>query len=202
MSDGRDSAQDTWDHITHVQNNIDRFLTDLHRRGVNHDQSKLQDPEKEAFDRVTPELQGSTYQSEEYKRNLADIGAALEHHYEHNRHHPEHYGYIECNGCFKRFQRFSGYGDYPVYGNFCDVCGYTQYTRRPDISGMDLSDLVEMLCDWKAATLRHSDGDIMKSLELNIQRYEIDEQLATVLKNTIVRMLGEDDERMETAAES
>ena len=32
------------------------------------------------------------------------------------------------------------------------------------LKGMNLVDLVEMLCDRKAATLRHNDGDILKSI--------------------------------------
>src|SRR3970040_1780650 len=35
---------------------------------------------------------------------------------------------------------------------------------KDGIAGMSLLDLVEMLLDWKAATLRHADGDIKKSI--------------------------------------
>lgn len=54
------------------------------------------------------------------------------------------------------------------------------------IDGMDLLDLVEMLCDWKAATERHADGDIRKSLEHNKGRFKIGKQLASILGNTIL----------------
>lgn len=53
---------------------------------------------------------------------------------------------------------------------------------------MDLLDIVEMLCDWKAATERHNDGDIMKSLEINKNRFNIDDQLFAILENTVKRM--------------
>lgn len=53
------------------------------------------------------------------------------------------------------------------------------------ILGMDLFDLLEMLCDWKAAGLRHSDGDLRRSLEINTKRHEIPEALAQVLRNTL-----------------
>jgi hypothetical protein len=56
------------------------------------------------------------------------------------------------------------------------------------ISGMTLIDLLEMLADWKAATLRHDDGDIMKSLEINRERFGITEQLAQILQNTVAFM--------------
>jgi hypothetical protein len=60
---------------------------------------------------------------------------------------------------------------------------------REGISGMTLIDLIEMLADWKAATERHDDGDIQRSLEINQERFEIDDQLQAILTNTIL-LLG------------
>src|SRR5690606_6062243 len=55
----------------------------------------------------------------------------------------------------------------------------------PDgVAGMDLLDLVEMLCDWKAATERHADGDLGRSLEINAGRFGICPQLAAILRVT------------------
>jgi hypothetical protein len=59
------------------------------------------------------------------------------------------------------------------------------------VSDMTLMDVMEMLMDWWAATERHADGDIYKSLEHNRERFNIDPQLASILKNTIDRMKGE-----------
>ena len=54
------------------------------------------------------------------------------------------------------------------------------------IAGMSLFDLVEMLCDWKAAGERHADGgDIRRSVAINRERFGISEQLEHVLLNTI-----------------
>lgn len=39
--------------------------------------------------------------------------------------------------------------------------------------------------DWKAATERHADGDILKSLEINRVRFGISDQLAQILQNTV-----------------
>src|SRR5215469_16665433 len=36
------------------------------------------------------------------------------------------------------------------------------------ISGIDLIDLMEMYCDWAAASLRPKDGDMSRSIEINI----------------------------------
>jgi len=53
------------------------------------------------------------------------------------------------------------------------------------INGMTLIDLVEMFCDWLAATKRHNDGDIYKSIEINAKRFGISEQLKEILENTV-----------------
>jgi hypothetical protein len=47
-----------------------------------------------------------------------------------------------------------------------------------------LLDLVEMFCDWKAATERHADGSIEKSIEHNRVRFALGEQLTQILINT------------------
>ena len=57
------------------------------------------------------------------------------------------------------------------------------------IQGMNLLDLVEMLADWKAATLRHADGDLMRSIEQNAQRFGYGEEIARLLRTT-ARDLG------------
>ena len=53
------------------------------------------------------------------------------------------------------------------------------------IAGMNLVDLIEMLCDWKASTLRHNDGDILKSIELNQKRFGYSDELKQILINTV-----------------
>ena len=54
------------------------------------------------------------------------------------------------------------------------------------IMGMNLIDLIEMLCDWKAATLRHNTGDIYKSLEINQKRFGYSDEVKQLFKNTII----------------
>jgi hypothetical protein len=55
------------------------------------------------------------------------------------------------------------------------------------INDMDLVDLLEMFCDWKAASERHENGDIYKSIEINKKRFNISEQLEKILINTAKR---------------
>lgn len=58
------------------------------------------------------------------------------------------------------------------------------------VDGMTLVDILEMVCDWKAATLRTLNGDIYKSLEVQRDRFGISDQLMNVLKNTVDEYLG------------
>ena len=53
------------------------------------------------------------------------------------------------------------------------------------INEMTLVDLIEMLADWKAASERQNNGNILKSIELNAQRFGYDDQLKQILLNTI-----------------
>ncbi len=147
MSVPYDNTPDTIAHIGAVQKCILVDICDnLGDRAAAHDASKLEPPEKTAFDELTPKLRSLTYGSAEYKGAIAELGEALAHHYAANSHHPEHY----ANG----------------------------------IDGMSLLDVVEMFCDWKAASQRHADCDFAKSLEINRQRFAISDQLASIFENT------------------
>jgi len=53
------------------------------------------------------------------------------------------------------------------------------------IAGMDLFDLVEMLCDWMAAAERRPADGVR--LDLNIAEFGIEPQLAAILANTLRR---------------
>jgi len=112
-----------------------------------HDASKLEHPEVEAFTVLTKRLAKLEYGSEEYRACLREMKPAIEHHYQCNPHHPEHY---------------------------------------PDgVLGMDLFDLLEMLCDWKAAGLRHEESSLRKSLEINAERFDMPPALVRILGNTL-----------------
>lgn len=53
------------------------------------------------------------------------------------------------------------------------------------INDMSLLSIIEMLCDWKAASERTKQGSIAQSLEHNAKRFSIDPQLARILTNTV-----------------
>jgi hypothetical protein len=140
------SRKDTLKHIKYVRKNIGTILRELRLRGKLHDKSKLQYPEKPGFDEYTPKLAGCTYGSDEYAYFLQGLRPFLSHHYQFNRHHPEHF--------------------------------------EAGIKGMNLIDILEMFCDWYAATKRHNDGDIMKSISLNQKRFGYSDDLKAVFENT------------------
>lgn len=66
---------------------------------------------------------------------------------------------------------------------------YANNTHHPEhyengINGFDLFDLIEMFFDWKAAGERHEDGNIYKSIEINKDRFNMNEQLVDIFINT------------------
>lgn len=196
MSETYDSTQDTLDHIGMVRKFIAEFGLSLRERAKVHDASKLVSPEKDAFDLLTPRLKGLTYGSDEYRACLKEMKPAIEHHYANNSHHPEHYKFWKCPICYAVFKN----DDAPIDGRFvgeirlCPICckngTIMECTLEPasGVNGMDLLDVVEMLCDWKAAGMRHADGDILKSLKINRERFNIEPQLYEILVNTVKRM--------------
>jgi hypothetical protein len=140
-----DSSKDTLEHKAKVEKFIDDIAQILIIRGMKHDDSKLQEPEKSKFDIITQNLAGSEYGSKNYFNAIKDD--AIKHHYQFNSHHPEHY---------------------------------------PDgIIGMDIIDIVEMLCDWKAASMRHNTGDIKKSIEINQERFGYSNDLKQIFLNSL-----------------
>jgi len=52
------------------------------------------------------------------------------------------------------------------------------------VNGMNLVDLVEMYLDWKAATLRHNNGNLRLSIRKNADRFGLSPQLVEIFENT------------------
>jgi hypothetical protein len=140
------SIKDTEKHIDNVRWFIGMITVALDDRAENHDKSKLSDPELDVFSEFGPKLKNTKYGSEEYNESLHQMGSALKHHYQNNRHHPEHFE----NG----------------------------------VSGMNIVDFVEMICDWKAASLRMKNGNFEESIDQNAKRFGLDPQVVSIIKNT------------------
>lgn len=86
-----DSRPETVKHSRRVGELIGLYVRSLWERSLNHDVSKMEEPELSVFNEYTPKLKDSTYGSGEYKGFLVGMGAGLQHHYAVNRHHPEHF---------------------------------------------------------------------------------------------------------------
>lgn len=88
----QDSRPDTLLHIGRVRQLLDEAAQKLYDRALVHDESKLVEPEKSAFDRLKAlSLSGMAYGSEEYRACLRAEKPAIQHHYKANSHHPEFY---------------------------------------------------------------------------------------------------------------
>lgn len=192
-----DSTNDTLEHVEKVREHMQHVIRGLTIRQSLHDKSKLEEPEKSVFDATTPRLAASTYGSDEYKGFLKEMKPALDHHYAHSSHHPEHYCW-HCPICDRSYsnkqapmqERTAGVDgeDHRFCPNCCgnSVIWEAELEYKPDsgVAGMSLLDLIEMLCDWKAATERHNDGSIARSLKINRERFNISDQLQSILENT------------------
>lgn len=62
---------------------------ELQHRALEHDASKLIDPERSGYQEVTPQLQGVPFGTPEYKALIEQMRPAVDHHKAVNRHHPE-----------------------------------------------------------------------------------------------------------------
>jgi hypothetical protein len=95
------------------------------------------------------------------------------------------------------FLRGTTYGT-QAYRHWLDELGpalrhhYRANSHHPEhhddgVAGMDLLDLVEMFCDWRAAVRRHADGDIVASVEHNVERFTLGPTMAAVLRTEAKR---------------
>ncbi len=56
---------------------------------------------------------------------------------------------------------------------------------KDGVNEMNLIDLLEMFCDWKAASERHTDGNIRKSIEKNGGDFHMSPQLIRIFENSV-----------------
>lgn len=194
-----DSRADTLAHIDRVQTLIQTAINNLAARATKHDLSKLEEPEKSAFDTCTAKLKAMAYGSAEYKAALAEMKPALDHHYAANSHHPEHYrkadggqlGYmLRATAEAQEEQANAAMRNEPDAAKLLlEVAKFLRDSAdhiEAEVNGMSLFDVLEMLLDWKAATERMKDGgDIRRSLEFNRDRFKLSPQLKSILANTI-----------------
>lgn len=136
-------------HRQRVFQIMSRLSHEMILRGNKHDESKFESEELPYYINTIDIFEKNHFDSEGYYKAKESLGPALEHHYKHNRHHPEHFN----NG----------------------------------IEGMNLVDILELLADWKSATLNRPNhrGDILESVDILSKKYGICDQLKTLLINTL-----------------
>ena len=83
------------EHVKYHKQCVEKFCSILAERiverGIHHDDSKLEDPEYTIFSEHEFDKKRE-YGSEQYYKNLeTNLKQAIDHHYEANRHHPEHF---------------------------------------------------------------------------------------------------------------
>jgi len=122
----------------------------LQQRALIHDESKLEPPEADILEEYIPKMAQYEFGTSDYVFMRTEMQDSLLHHYQCNRHHPEHFP--------------GGIGE------------------------MNLIDLLEMVADWKASTLRNPGGDLWKSFDICAERFDIEPQLLSVLKNLAMDM--------------
>lgn len=80
------------DHIRQVQFYLVGCIQNLQHRLLTHDDSKLHEPERSAYEGVDEAVAPFPFGSDEYRQAIKNhLGDALAHHYRHNPHHPSHY---------------------------------------------------------------------------------------------------------------
>ena len=64
---------------------------------------------------------------------------------------------------------------------------HTHYHKN-GIDDMNMIDIIEMVCDWKAASRRSPDMDFAGSIDHAFKKYGVGKQLGRILKNTFEQL--------------
>jgi Family of unknown function (DUF5662) len=166
-----ETKTDTERHIERVNFYLNQIIADLQERGVVHDASKLVEPEVSGFDKIAVERTNVKHGTPEYSAMMESIQPIINHHYLVNDHHPEHFATtLNEDSTLK------------------ELLDETK-TGLP-LAAMDLRQVMEMLCDWKAASERGQQSPFLEGMEeVSKERFGIEPQLFSILKNT-VRAMG------------
>lgn len=130
-------------HVSHVQELLLLIRQDLERRALVHDRSKLSPEELPGFVRINATARQHPYGSAEYRASLEAERPTVDLHTRSNSHHPE------------------GHDAEGLPGTPGMVAG--SYGRAFHMGWLDL---IEMVCDWRAAWLAYgSQGTWLENLQ-------------------------------------
>lgn len=91
MNDKAQFVKNTYEHQKRVRVLMNEVVAGLVKMSAIHDRSKLMEPELSGYAEGIPKLAGTVYGDDAYIDALREMKPTLEHHYEKNDHHPEHY---------------------------------------------------------------------------------------------------------------
>ena len=125
------------------------------------------------------------------KKMIIDLGNRAETHDKSKMEHPELAIFAEYGPKLKNVTY--GSDKYFQYLKEMQVAldyHYGENRHHPEhfedgVKDMTLIDLIEMVADWKAASERHNNGDIYKSIEFNQERFNYSDDLKIIFKNTV-----------------
>lgn len=135
-------------HKKLVGHYLNQALYKLIRRAIEHDMSKFGPEEFWPYAYQLPRFREVEYGTPDYQECIKAIRPAIDHHFQQNRHHPEHF--------------------------------------PEGIGGMNLLDVLEMVCDWMAASQRGGGGPLR--LDLQQKRFGIDDQLQGLIERTVIEL--------------
>jgi len=125
-------------------------------KAIAHDASKLEEPERSTYIEPVYSLnhEDVEYGSDRYKELTNAMGEGWDHHVRVNDHHIEFF------------------------------IPFSVQTLNDPIRSMDLFALIEMLCDWIAASQRRGNNPSLPIKNIR-EKYGLDEQLDAILRNTL-----------------
>lgn len=190
----KESRLETYPHILEVQKYLNIVIKELIDRGNVHDQSKLVSPEVEGFNSAPP-LDKIDYNSESYKESLSNLKDTLDHHYAKNDHHPEHHNKVKNENLDEDLdyliKQLEYIKDQDAVSYLTDIVEIYRSIKSSSLNNMDLIQVTEMFCDWKASTKRHNKGNILESIDINKEKYKFGDLLANIFINTAERYFNE-----------
>lgn len=136
-------------HLTELRRGIQSITQELDRRALAHDMSKFAADEFAGFARINAAAREHPYGSEEYRAGLRQEKPTIELHYSRNSHHPEHHA-----------------------AGVLPTDPTVNIGGKVVAEGMGFLDLIEMVCDWRAAYLGYgSQGTWGENIERQRERY-------------------------------
>lgn len=92
----------------------------------------------------------------------------------------------KLRGCTYGSEEYKGYlkeMDVALQNHYANNRHHPEHFKD-GIQGMTLIDILEMIIDWKCSGMRHADGDLFKSIEINQKRFGYSDELKQIFINT------------------